>query len=337
MSARAPEKQLEGENDGSNAVVEAAGSATATATATSATASPSGAASVSGGAASGFHAPDMPTLALIVALGARKFAAPGSRFARDNCSAQPDSGGDSANLSDSSTHAAPAAARALYGRIIAEQPEFWSSFDPHSAHSLTYGKPKTLAFVTDARGVQVLLELRHDSAAALRYVGWTDKDIATYATGRQIKLVVFEACPARAATWDEVFDSALPAAAAAVGRLHASGLAVDGWSAQQAQNERFVLELQRPENRARVVQVDARSLPRGDDRRVEAFLAGVDAKTPDWTFARRILQLVLYIDDFFDGSGRTCLVSGEHGCAEYLVATSVPHDSHAVVLDFEPL
>ena len=168
-----------------------------------------------------------------------------------------------------------------------------------------------------------LLALRADARGALRHVGWTDADIAAKAASRLVKLVVFCAPAAPPASWDEVFAAALPAAAAARG---------PGWCAEPATNDRFVRLLQ--QHRAEVQGAAAASHEWDADRRVDVFLAGYDAGAPNWAYARRLLALVLWLDDLFDGTGRTRKPDGSAGCAEYLVASSVPEDEGAAVLEF---
>jgi hypothetical protein len=89
--------------------------------------------------------------------------------------------------------AAPPPPRALFGRLIAQSPAQWAAFDPHAPFALSYGVPMPLVFATDAAGVGELLAHRADARAALRFVGWTDADVAAYAGSKLVKLVVFDA------------------------------------------------------------------------------------------------------------------------------------------------
>ena len=216
--------------------------------------------------------------------------------------------------------------RALFGRLIAQSPAQWAAFDPHAPFSLSYSAPMPLVFATDAAGVGELLAHRADARAALRHVGWTAADVAAYASSKLVKLVVFEAPPAPPATWDEVLNAALPTvAAAACGPPGA-------WSPAPAANARFVRALQ--EQRSLVVGAGVDSREGDADRSVEAFLKDLDEGRPAWSHARRVLARVLWLDDLFDGSGRTRKPDGSAGCNEYLVASSAPADARVAVLEF---
>jgi hypothetical protein len=222
--------------------------------------------------------------------------------------------------------AAPPPPRALFGRLIAQSPAQWAAFHPHAPFALSYGVPMPLVFATDAAGVGELLAHRADARAALRFVGWTDADVAAYAGSKLVKLVVFEAPPARPATWDEVLSTALPAvAAAACGPPGA-------WAPAPAANARFVRALQ--EQRSLVIGAAVDSRQWDADRSVEAFLRDLDDGRPAWSHARRVLARVLWLDDLFDGSGRTRKPDGSAGCAEFLVASSAPADARVAVLEF---
>ena len=157
---------------------------------------------------------------------------------------------------------------------------------------------------------------------------------ASYARGRVVKLVVFEALAPRAphATWDHVFNDVLPAIAAT-----GAAVAAPPWDADVAVNRRFATVLR--QNRALVEAVDnapprAETPKHPDDARIADFLAGLDAGAPDWLFARRLLDPLLLIGDLFDGSGRTRLHDGAQGVAEYLVESHAADDARVAVLEF---
>jgi hypothetical protein len=223
--------------------------------------------------------------------------------------------------------------RVLYGRLIANTPDNWAVFDPRRAFAFAPWAPvKARSFVTDEEGVRELTALRGDAAAALLHVGWSSQDVASY-RDRVVKLVVFEALAPRAphATWDHVFNDVLPAIAAT-----GAAVAAPPWDADVAVNRRFATVLR--QNRALVEAVDnatPRVTPNYPDARIADFLAGLAAGEPDWLFARRLLDQLLYLGDLFDGSGRTRLHDGStQGVAEYLVESHAADDARVAVLEF---